>query len=644
MQACIGHDPTLSPHNGSPPNGSESTNRLWTPTEIEERHLALLDYPTALTYLTDKRGLTLNTIKKFKIGIYDKNTFMIPIFDVAGRLMNVRYWRPKDKKKWVIKGRTTKLLFPWNHMNGAPTLWITEGEVDTMLAYQNAIPAIGTTSGAPAAPDTLRQYKSLFAGRTFVIALDNDDAGQKAAAEIGLDIFPGRIDGMVIWPEWCKKGYDISDWFNEGHNFDELNEEYVRPFDANWARKLLGRPQIYSPVVDQPDDSFNLKTMWPCMGFLKEYTEYAATLTDAPDQFHAATALAIMGVATQRQIFYWMGSDQIYPNFYSCLVAPSSIFRKSTALKIGTKLLSRLNSALIMPRDFSTESFLSYLAKTPKGLFAFSEIAELLDQFRRGYSEGLMPIITDFYDCPDLYERRTKKDGLESVKQPFISILGASTVDWLNKNLTVEQAEGGFWPRFLFFSARRRKPLLEVPPAPDSIRENMLLNSLRDISVIAGKVSLTNGALARLREWVKAKSVCASNLVGPAFYKYAARMQPYAIKIAMLFQLSESKSTTVGKECMEKAINLCNWLLLNLEYLISYEFAFSKRDAQDNRVLAFIRDTPLGVTLRDISRRFRLRRKEIEETLDALILREYVGREIDCDGIMRYFPLSIEVE
>jgi len=616
-----------------------STNREWHETDIIERHNELISRPNELQHLVKDRGLSLNTIRRFRIGLFGPGVYMVPVYDDSGKLKNVRYYRRSDHKKWGVKGKTTKMLYPLLGMNGANPLWVCEGEFDAMMAIQHDIHAITTTAGAPATPATLNENRGVFGDqRHFVLAFDNDDPGYRAAAEIGLDVFPGRIDGVVRWPPEFKK--DISDWFNQGHTAEEL-QKLVVPFNEAWARDLIGRngelplnmdsePAVAAePKKEEPKAKgpivFDLKTMWPESGFLRDYVDFAGSITDAPDQFHAGTALTVLGAATQRRVYYQMGINKLYPNFFTALVAPSSVYRKSTSIKIGGSITHYYKPSLIFPREFSTERFLLHLAKvSSQGLFYFSELAELLDQFKRSYSEGILALLTDFYDCPAKYDRETQKDGQIIINDVFISILGASTVDWLNKNMSQDQSEGGFWPRFLFWPARDRKPLMEVPPEPDDFKKNTLVYQLKELESTAGKVILSDPAEALFRAWCRKSDKSAmGHALGPSFVKYLSRMQSYAIKIAMLFEVSEAKSLDISEVAMQKALKLIDWLVEELAYMFVNDIASDRRMAKEQQLMRVVRDRP-GITKRDAMRAMHVPAKEFEGLAESLKAKEYI--------------------
>ena len=669
------------PEGATTPADLHTTNREWTCDDVEARHTDLLRKPSELAHLTNDRGLKLAIIQRYKIGLFEHGVYTLPVYDDIGNLINVRYYRQSDHKKWGPKGKTTKLLYPLLGLNGANPLWICEGEFDALMAIQNGLHAITTTAGAPATPATLSEYQNIFGQhRRFVLAFDNDTPGRIAAAHIGLDVFPGRIDGVVKWPEGFKK--DISDWYNQGHTSEEL-QNLVTPFSVDWAIECIEAgmkeyadrgmrpPEVYTQIVDKythhepapapPDlgpapvntgdswegpspeevahreaarnatlaltkcDSpdFDLSTLWPQHGFLREYISYASELTDAPNQFHAATALTIYGTATRRNIYYEMGDSRLFMNFFTAVVAPSSVYRKSTAIKIGGGMLYRVDPALCFPREFSTERLLLHLAKIGcKGMFYFSELAELLDQFKRSYSEGILGLLTDFFDCPNRYERETQKDGLQVIDEVFLSILGASTVEWLNKNITSDQMAGGFWPRFLFFPARQRKPLMELPPPPNLAVRDVLTYRLRALENLKGGAVLTPEAEALFRHWNRGQDHL-SDTVPDTVAKYMARLQASCLKIAVLFQVSENGMLAVSEDAMQRSINLCNWLRTEFQFMQEFEIAHDKNEAEEQRLLRMVAKTP-HIRERDAMRNMHLSAHTFRSVLDSCVQKEYI--------------------
>ena len=101
-----------------------------------------------------QRGLTDETIARFQLG-HDGGHFVIPVFAADGSLATLRYRRDdaydtEAPKYWGTRGCNEPRLFPAHIIaQQQPTsLAVVEGEFDTMLLWQQGIPAVTCTNGA----------------------------------------------------------------------------------------------------------------------------------------------------------------------------------------------------------------------------------------------------------------------------------------------------------------------------------------------------------------------------------------------------------------------------------------------------------------------------------------------------------------
>lgn len=164
---------------GEVPNAGDIKPPPIDPSTIEAFHEVLWRSPTPLAMLREKRGFTDATIKRFKLG-YDGERVLIPIFGQDGSILNVRkylYGAPKDKFiAWGMRYNRAR-LFPIEALR-AETLYVFEGELDTMLACQCGLPAITQTGGADS---WMPEFTEAMKGKHIVFCYDVDPAGRKAA-------------------------------------------------------------------------------------------------------------------------------------------------------------------------------------------------------------------------------------------------------------------------------------------------------------------------------------------------------------------------------------------------------------------------------------------------------------------------------
>jgi hypothetical protein len=175
-------------------------------------------FPERVEYLTTQRGLTLDTIEKFKLG-HDGQRFTIPV-RYRGKWVAVKRYLPGGNPKMLnLDGHGAAVLAFTEVLAGntLPVL-LCEGEWDALLANQKGdgrFVAITGTGGALTIPAGL----SLLAPREVFIAYDCDDFGVRGAQKIAERL---RKAGSRVYildltqfglPRTKDHGADISDFF-----------------------------------------------------------------------------------------------------------------------------------------------------------------------------------------------------------------------------------------------------------------------------------------------------------------------------------------------------------------------------------------------------------------------------------------------
>lgn len=197
----------------------------------------LLDSPPSMEYLRDGRGLSLETIAKFRLGyvpadfmdhalakwtleelrnaglVGDKNyplffdAILIPYFE-RDRVTALRAKSYVDGR--ILQTKDTSLrLFGVNHIRGHPEPFVCEGELDAIYLNQVGLPACAS----PGAGVFQEEWVSLFdtAKRVFVV-FDADEAGYKGAHRTATMI--GRKARIVELPvPQGQKSTDVTEFF-----------------------------------------------------------------------------------------------------------------------------------------------------------------------------------------------------------------------------------------------------------------------------------------------------------------------------------------------------------------------------------------------------------------------------------------------
>lgn len=358
--------------------------------------------------------------------------------------------------------------------------------------------------------------------------------------------------------------------------------------------------------------------------FLDTYKAYASEITDAPIEFHDFLALATIGISLGNRCFFPFGDSRIYPNFWMLIIAPSSSYRKSTALNISRRLLSEHNNKLIYPSEFSHEKILEVISDNPSGAFYFSEFMSLMGLLSRDYMAGTKALLTDLYDCPSRYSRSTKGQDLV-IEKPVISMITCSTVDWLLNKTKEEDIQGGFIPRFLIIPSKAKVRDLALPPPACLVKRDYLLQALKAFSMVSGCFYLDDKARKAFECWYTQ----ASNNQGYGKFSSAIqRLQIYIIKLAMVIEVNNSGgiSLKISEQSMTQAIQYANWIANQLKTLHEDEFTFSQFDKNLKKVMNELK-AKASISREDMFRSTRLNKKDFDLVIQTLEERGCVTTE-----------------
>lgn len=364
----------------------------------------------------------------------------------------------------------------------------------------------------------------------------------------------------------------------------------------------------------------------PEKGFLKDYDAFAHPLTEAPRIFHLFTSLTVLGSVCGRKVWFQLGNQRLFPNLWVILVAPSSRYRKSTAICIGQSLLRSLDKDLVYPLEFTQEAFLELLEKHPRGLFCWPEFGGALEQFNRSYMAGTKELLTNLFDCPPLVDRLLRKQKIV-IEDPCVSILSASTIDWLNTKLQEQDVMSGFLARFVYVTTNEKPDLKPFPPAPVEIERENLLRQLTEISRIGGPFKLTRNAKRLYEEWYcRHRSLESTDVDADRLFPFFSRLETYLLKCAMLYQIAEDRGLEIKEHNMLQARELVERLKMNVSALLETEFVFGK-DAQElERVFRLIRNNP-RISKTELLRKSKFHASKLGPILTTLMESQRVRRE-----------------
>ena len=412
--------------------------------------------------------------------------------------------------------------------------------------------------------------------------------------------------------------------------------------------------------------------------WLATYTEYArAAAPMTPDLFHESAALWLLSVITARRLVLNMPFDDIYPNLWLAWLAPSTLFRKSTAMNVAVKTIARLAPHLLSPQESTPEAFIRDMSgMDPENLsqmrlddqhvwqekknypaqrgWSLDEFSGLLAAAGRDYNAGLIETLLRLYDCGD-YSRSTSGKGIQVVHNSYLAVLGASTPAAMSCHLNSDRLwRMGWWPRFAILTPAIKRPewrepwYADRPPELDArLQElNRSLPAARwPDPVTAMPVSLGVGVYDTWMAYNKAMSYDLINdaLDARLWYTYG-RLPTHVLKIGMLLAAVD------GGYCLTMN-HLARAIYIGEEWRESAHraLATAAEEAQDRlkqRVIFQIsKSDPYGVTLRDLYKALKgggVKASEIERALQELltggdVTTQETGSPRGGPKVIRYF-------
>ena len=360
----------------------------------------------------------------------------------------------------------------------------------------------------------------------------------------------------------------------------------------------------------------------PEEGILRSYLEWAEPTTDAPLQFHIAGGLVLASTVAGRSIWLDRGHGRLYPNIWALILAPSSFFRKSTAVSQTERILRRYRKSMyLLPNEMTPEKFIDTLANSPQGLLRWKEFAGALGQFERNYMFGFKELLTELFDCPTRYERALKGQAEPTIiENPHLNIFAASTIDWLLSKIKEGDIRGGFFSRFIYFAPTTKGKRLAFPPKADQVAESKVLNDLALLQEVSGEMTLARDARDYYKHWIYShEDELVGHEQGSILSSFYTRLADYALKFAMLYSASADESLEISKKRMVQAIELVEFLKTNVRRLVTEELVFTRYEAQRKKVMDLLRKMGGDTDYSALLKRSHMKADELKPILRTLM-------------------------
>lgn len=372
--------------------------------------------------------------------------------------------------------------------------------------------------------------------------------------------------------------------------------------------------------------------------FLSAFEFYARD-NFIPEIFNTWVGISIIAGALERKVWLeWNPTLRYYPNMYVMLVsAPGQ--GKSTALNKGFGLLRDLqkqNKLHFLPSQVTEAKLIELMGR--RGHFihegvsyehvsAFYFASEASDSLKEIYGD-ITSTMTNLYDCPDFWQKATKKDGTMTIQNACFNILAGSTFDYLGKLISDSNIMGGFASRITYIISKDEFLRDTVFPSEanqliqDTVglaRQN-LAHDLSRINEMTGPFRSEPGFGAAWREWDQASQKRRMSFSSEKMKSLLVRQGTSMHKLCMILSASESSDRILKVRHLEKAAAL----LAATEVMLPQTFREARAqnnqsaDGMRNAIMSII-ERKVNITKRELNQALTVKGFEPKKITDTLV-------------------------
>lgn len=288
--------------------------------------------------------------------------------------------------------------------------------------------------------------------------------------------------------------------------------------------------------------------------------------TEVPPVFAVWSGIALVSAVLGRDCFIDYDYYTIYPNLYVVLIGPSGVAKKSTPIKLITRIIKSVRPSVnILSQKMTPEGMIGALGglygkdgdtqviPSAVGIVIVSELSTLID--KNSFKSGMIGILTDLYDAED-FEYLTRSRGRELVKNPCLSLIGGSTPHWIRECIPSVAIGGGFTSRIVFVYSKGSDQLVPRPKMSDvnKQRQRDIEHDMNEISKMRGVFATSDDAGALYdKEYIafrRGSPLVADEGLGG----YAGRRADILAKVAMVVSASRRDNRLITLDDMSVAI------------------------------------------------------------------------------------------
>jgi len=284
--------------------------------------------------------------------------------------------------------------------------------------------------------------------------------------------------------------------------------------------------------------------------------------SESPRKYYYWAGLTAIAGVVKNNVYLDKFYYKLYPNIYVLLIGKSGI-RKGPPVALAKRLVSEVNNTRVISGRASIQAVITELrtARTfdnggppltdAVGFLTTSEFAAFIIQDLQA-----LTILTDLYDGdynPE-WVNLTKGSGSEKLKNPCITMIGASNEVHFRDAVPDNALGGGFVARTFIIHADRKSTVNSLTSAPkEAVSIPHLAEYLKVLSKLRGQFSFSEGGKALYDQWYGDFSEQDySDTTGTI-----ERLHDHILKASMLISLSRKTDLVLEEQDIREAILAC---------------------------------------------------------------------------------------
>lgn len=418
--------------------------------------------------------------------------------------------------------------------------------------------------------------------------------------------------------------------------------------DDDRKKKLTFLRPSDPPVEDLPET------------FIDRYRDWANTRTDSPIYYHEALGASILSTIMAPYVRLRTNrSEPIIPNIWVMILAGTTMARKTTTIKMATRLLDDVADDWMLATDGTPEGIMTELGYRDGKISVFlrDEVTGFIQNLSREYMSDTLESFCKLYDGSAV-TRLLRREKIE-VKNPYFVFVGGGIKSAMEELVSMEQIRSGFIPRFIIVTGHTTPEEVQLigPPRDNEIEDDQYRDDLvdelwrindyynRDESSEEQSIVKIAG-ITKLRATPKKRLVSLKGT--PAFWKryqdlqrdvmklsvktsypelYAplyTRLSNSVVKVAILLAGADMQGI-IDSSHLQKALYYSqNWLESTTDFAANIEQRpeMDKWERKIEKIIQWVKNRhPDSLTQTDIMQKFHIRKRDIADIEATLMAR-----------------------